>query len=154
VRWTGAALAASPSDFGRGDLGSIIAREPAQILAWLTSIALDQLAFALGPAAAASPSAPLRDAVTRVAQPPRVHALGPHRAALLRCRGATLDDASALLAIASRALAPHLATDPLTRLQITRRLPHPDGIIVERELVAGAATGLDQVPSWTALIAQ
>ena len=152
-RWATSSLVASPLPPVDGELRAILAREPAQILAWLTSIALDQLAFALGPAATASPSAALRDAATRIACAPRLNALGPQRAALVRCRGAALDDALALVAIASRALAPHFAAEPLARLQLTRRLPYAHGIVVERELVAGAMTPLDQVPAWAALLA-
>lgn len=153
ARWAGASLvASSPHSIDRA-LDSILARDPQQILAWLTSIALDQLAFALGAAAASSLSAQLRDAATRITRAPRVNALGPHRAALVRCRGAALDDATTLLAIAGRALAPHFATEPFTRLHLTRRLSYADGIVIERELVAGAATSLDRVPAWAALIA-
>lgn len=135
----------------RTDLEQRIAREPAQVAAWLVSIALDQLAFALGPAVAAQPA--LATAATRIAQPPRSNALGPQRAALARCRDVALDDHSALLALAGRALAPHLAQLPLARLQLTRRLPQALGLVVERELLAAAAVGVDQVPSWAALLA-
>ena len=151
-RWAAASLVGSPSA-AVDPLAAILAREPAQLRAWLTSIALDQLAFALGPAANASPSAALRDAAARITRAPRVNALGPQRAALVRCRGAALDDTSALLAIAGRALAPHFAAEPFARLQLTRRLPYADGIVVERELVAAATTPRDQVPAWAALLA-
>ncbi len=153
ARWAGASLIASAAGSIDAELDSILAREPAQILAWLASIALDQLAFALGAAATSSPFAALRDAAIRITRAPRMDALGSHRAALIRCRGASLDDASSLLAIAGRALAPHFATKPFARLQLTRRLPYADGIVIERELVAGAATPLDQVPAWGALLA-
>jgi len=129
-------------------------RPPDVLLAWLRSIALDQLALALGPQAATASAPPaLRAAVARITRPPRLDALGPARAALVRCRDATLDDESSLLAIAGRALAPHLASQPLAILALTRRLPYPQGSLLERELVAHAATPLDQVPTWDALVA-
>jgi hypothetical protein len=136
VRWVLAALPPMP------------ATEPLDLVR-LQAIAHDQLAFALGAAAASVPA--LRAAVARIAVPPRAGALGSHRAALERCRGVTLDDAGALLRVAARVIAPHLADEPVRRLQITRRLPYPDGSLVERELLAHANTPLDQVPTRAAL---
>lgn len=118
--------------------------------AWLLAIAEDQLAFALGTGAPAA----LAAAVARIATPPRHGALGPHRAALARCRGASLDDPASLIAIAGRALAPHLADDALARLHLTRRLPYALGAVLERELVGSAATPIDHVPKWNALLAR
>lgn len=112
-------------------------------------VAHDQLAFALGSAAASVPA--LQSAVIRIAKPPRAGGLGAHRAALERCRGASLDDGSSLLRVAARALAPHL--DPLRRLQITRRMPYAEGRLVEAELVAAALAPLASVPTWAALTA-
>ena len=165
ARWATAMLPPMPPPSSRptlsrdADLAQILARDPAQIAAWLTSIALDQFAFALGPAAAAAGTASphaaraLGDAAARITHAPRLDALGPQRAALERCRGAALDDDAALLGIAGRALAPHLADHPIARLRLTRRLPYAQGIVVERELVAHAATALDRAPTWAALVA-
>ena len=122
------------------------------VAGWLRSIALDQVAFAVGPEAAAAQPA-LAPAAARIARPPRHGALGSQRAAIVRCRGVRLDDESALHLVAARALAPHLADAPLARWQLTRRLPRVQGLAVDRELVAAATTPLDQVPSWTALAA-
>jgi len=125
------------------------ATEPFDI-ARLENIAHDQLAFALGQAATSVPA--LTSAVARIAKAPRAGNLGPHRLALDRCRGASLDDPSALLRIAARALAPHLATEPLRRLQLTRRLPYEQGRLVQSELDAHASVPLTSVPTWAALV--
>jgi len=124
----------------------LVVREP---LAWLSSIAHDQLAFALQDAAPPL----LADARARIARTPRRDALGPHRLALVRCRGAVLDDPASLVAIAGRALAPHVAANTLACLALTRRLPYVLGLVLERELAANAATPLDDAPTWDALVA-
>lgn len=136
ARWALASLPPMPS------------HEPLD-LARLEAIAHDQLAFALGPAAVSLPA--LQVAITRIAKPPRAGSLGPHRAALDRCRGASLADPTALLRIAARTLAPHLAAEPLRRLQLTRRMPYEQGRLVEAELVAHADVPLTSVPTWAAL---
>ncbi len=155
------AMATDPTDvwLARWALSSLPARTdqrlPDALVAWLHAIALDQLAFALGAQAATAGSPPaLREAAARIAQPPRLGALGTARAALVRCRGATLDDEASLLAIAGRALAPHLASQPLAILALTRRLPYAQGSLLERELVAHAATSLAEAPTWEALVAR
>ena len=151
ARWALAALPPMPPT-GPAELVAMLAREPAQIAGWLASIALDQLAFALGAVPDSAP-APLRAAAARIVRAPRHGALGSQRATARRCRGFLLDDASSLLALASRALAPHLALQPLSALQLTRRLPYDQGNIVEAELIAGAETALADVPAWAALFA-
>jgi hypothetical protein len=121
------------------------------VASWLHELALDQVAFALGSAAASQPA--LASAATRIARPPRHGALGSQRATLVRCRGVRLDDESALQRLAARALAPHLADAPLARWQLTRRLPRAQGLLVESELAVAASTPLDLVPTWAALVA-
>ncbi len=124
--------------------------------AWLAQIGADQLAFALGAAArnaAERLGEPLRAAITRIGRPPRAGQLGPHRAALERVAGISLDDELVLVRIGSRALAPHVAGDRLAQLQLTRALPRPLGLLVERELFAHAATVLANAPAWSALVA-
>ncbi|HEY5927998.1 MAG TPA: hypothetical protein VIV11_40205 [Kofleriaceae bacterium] len=125
--------------------------EPRDGLAWLTGIGTDQMAFALGEAARAMPA--LRAACARIAKPPRVGELGPKRAAIERCRDVSLDDDFAIVRVACRALAPHLAADQLAKLQLIRSLPRPLGLVVSRELALHAATSFDQCPSWAALTA-
>lgn len=123
---------------------------------WLVQIGADQLAFALGVGATTAVSRlgePLRAAIARIHRPPRVGQLGPHRAAIERARDLSLDDDLVLLRLGSRALAPHLAADRLAQLQLTRALPRPLGILVERELLAHSSTLLADAPAWSALVA-
>ena len=122
------------------------------VLAWLAAIGADQMAFALGDAAAKLPA--LATAAARIARPPRAGQLGPQRAAIARCRGVALEDELAFVRVASRALTPHLAANQLVRLQLARRLPRAIGIVVEREVDAHAATSFDQCPAWAILVAQ
>lgn len=136
---------------GRG-LPAMIASEPHDLVAWLSSIGADQLAFALG--AQAASIATLASAVVRIAKPPRAGQLGPRRAAITRCRDIDPADELATVRVAGRALAPHLATNQLARLAVTRRLPRPLGLVVHRELLAHAATFLDHCPTWLALSAE
>lgn len=141
ARWTTASLppltAADP-------------RDAATLLAWLAGIGADQMAFALGEAAAAVPA--LAAAVSRIGQPPRMGQLGPQRAAIARCRDVSLDDELALVRVGCRALAPLLAADPLARLQLIRRLPRALGLVALRELALHASAPLDQGPRRAALV--
>lgn len=133
-------------------LETLLVRPSADVLAWLSSVGADQLAFALGGAAASHPL--LAAAAVRIGKAPRAGQLGPQRAAIARCRGISLDEGErALLVVASRALASHLATDPVGRLQLPRRLPRTLGILVQNELIAHASTSVDHAPSWAALLA-
>lgn len=143
ARWATAALPPRADD-----------RAPPVLMTWLRAIATDQLAYALG-AQAATPTAPreLREAAARIARPPRLGGLGSPRAALARCRGASLDDELSLVAIAARALAPHLASHPLAILSVSRRLPYEPGSALEREIVAHASAPLADAPTWAALVA-
>ncbi len=130
----------------------LIAGDAASVLERLAAIGADQLAFALGAPAATHPQ--LAAAAARIASPPRRDHLGSQRAAIGRARGISLDDVpAALVIVAARALAPHLRMDPLARLQLTRRLPRPLGLVVERELDVHAASPLDHAPTWAALLA-
>lgn len=130
----------------------LIAGDGAAVLARIAAIGADQLAFALGAPATTQPI--LAAAAARITTPPRLTNLGSQRAAIGRARGISLDDVpAALVTIAARALAPHLSTDPLAHLQLTRRLPRPLGLLVERELVAHAASPLAHAPTWAALLA-
>jgi hypothetical protein len=103
-------------------------------LAWLVAVGTEQLACALG-----------RSSRTD---------LGPRRAAIERCNDAKLDDELSLVRIACRAIAPHLATNRLAVLQLTRAQPRPIGLVMERELLAHSEVPLDQVPTWGALVAR
>jgi hypothetical protein len=122
------------------------------VLDWLTEVGADQLAYALGEQATAMPA--LAAARVRIHEPPRADQLGPRRAAIARCRGVSLDDDLALVRIACRALAPHLATNQLAALELIRKLPRPIGFVVARELAAHAATSFDECPTWAALAAR
>jgi hypothetical protein len=77
----------------------------------------------------------------------RRDALGPARALIVRCEGGDV------LAIAARALAPHLAHDPLAGRRLAVRLPRDLGRAIERELAAHAADPLADAPAWAALVA-
>jgi hypothetical protein len=161
ARWVLALLPPMPLDphaAGKGraaELARWIAREPDALARWLRSIALDQLAFAMAPVPRTDDvPRELRLAAARIEKFPRKDALGPKRAALARCRDANLDDFASLVTVAGRALAPHLAEHALACMQLTRRLPYEDGIVLERALDANADSALDQVPTWDALFAQ
>lgn len=116
------------------DRERLVAREPAALVAWLDAIAADQIAHALG-------------------RPTRLQDLGSRRHAITRCHGLSLDDARALHVIASRALAPHLSRDPLTRLQLTRRMPYPVGCLVDETALSTESTTLEHAPPWSTLLA-
>jgi len=151
VRWATADV--PPMVTGDRAIDAMLAREPTALVAWLGAIGADQLAFALGPALARS-IATLAPAVGRIEKAPRVGQLGPRRAAITRCRDIDPTDELATLRVAGRALAPHLATNQLARLALSRRMPRPLGLVVYGELLAHAATLLDQCPSWRALSAE
>jgi hypothetical protein len=119
--------------------------------AWLLGIGADQLAFALGAHARQLPQ--LAAAHARIAKPPRAGHLGPQRAAIERARGLSLDDDRTVIRVACRALAPHLATNRLAQLQLSRAWDIASGRIIEHELAASADVSLDQVPAWAALVA-
>ena len=144
--------AITPALVAPRSLAEAVRLAPGALRAWLEAIGLDQLAFALGPhAAAAQPvvGARLAVAAARIAQAPRHAALGPRRAAIARARIA-LDD-TALIRIGARALAPH--ADGLARRQLAVRLPHALGRSVLAELREHAATPLADAPGWPALAA-
>jgi hypothetical protein len=125
--------------------------DDAVVAAWLGGIGADQMAFALGETARSIPA--LAAAVARIDKPPRAGELGPQRAAIARCRDVSLDEDLSFVLVGCRALAPHLATHQLAKLQVILRLPRPIGIVVARELALHAATSFDQCPSWAALAA-
>jgi hypothetical protein len=152
ARFATASLPPMPA-VARRPLDQVLVRPAPHVLAWLSSVGADQLAFALGAAASSHPL--LAAAAARIARSPRTGQLGPQRAAITRCRGVSLDEGErALVVVAGRALAPHLAVDPVGRLQLTRRLPRALGILVENELLAHASIALDQAPSTAALFAE
>jgi hypothetical protein len=130
------------------EIERIVVRDPDDVVRWLSSIGADQLAFALGSAAATHPR--LADAAARIAKPPRVHNLGPQRSSILRCQGVRLDDELALIVVGSRALASHLRDDLVGRMQLVRRIPRAIGIVVDREISTASIEG---APSWAALAA-
>jgi len=134
-------------------LERVLVRSSTEVHAWLSSVGSDQLAFALGSHAATHPL--LLAASVRIGRAPRVGQLGPQRAAIARCRGISLGEGErALLVVASRALAPHLANDPIGRLQLPRRLPRALGVLVENELITHASTPIDHAPTWAALLVE
>jgi hypothetical protein len=152
ARWVTATMPPMPV-VPHGALEHKLAGDRAGILDWLVDVGADQVAFAVGDAAAARGQR-LARAHARIALPPRRDGLGPKRAALERCRGVSLDDErSALLVIGARSLAPHLAVDPVAALQLTRRLPSTDGIRIAAVLAAHAADPVAHAPTWTALLA-
>lgn len=118
-------------------------------VAWLADAGADQFALALGEQARAVPV--LAAALDRIAKPPRIGRLGPARAAIARCRDVTLDDDLAFVRVGSRALAPHLATDQLAFLRLTRSMPRAIASVVVHEVRAHAATSFDQCPAWDAV---
>lgn len=146
ARWATAALPPMPLE-----PGSARRWPPGEPLAWLSAIGADQLAFALGEPAKAMPA--LVAACERIERTPRKDRLGPQRAAIARCLDVALDDDLALLRVAARALAPHLASDPVARLQLIRSVPRPIGLVLARELATHAAAPVDQGPAWAALVA-
>lgn len=125
------------------------------LIEWLVAVGTDQLAHALrsaGPstlAAIAKTVPTLTAASIRIERPPRFGALGPARAAIARCRDASVGRTEGLLAIGARALAPH--TDTLARRQLAVRLPRPLGLMLRDELERHGSTSTDQVPTWSAL---
>jgi len=134
-------------------LERVLVRSSTDVHAWLSSVGADQLAFALGNPAASHPL--LSAASDRIGRTPRVGQLGPQRAAIARCRGISLGEGErALLVVASRALAPHLANDPVGRIQLPRRLPRALGVLVENELITHASTPIDHAPTWAALLVE
>lgn len=119
--------------------------EPRDPLAWLASVGADQLAFALGDAAARADSQLVRDAAARIARPPRAGQLGSRRAAALRCRDVRPDDDLRYVRIGTRAVAPRL--DLAEQRAIVLRLPRAIGLVVDDELRARAADPRDDAPS-------
>nr|HEX4318808.1 hypothetical protein [Kofleriaceae bacterium] len=119
------------------------AGEPADPLAWLASIGADQVAFALGDAAARAESALVRAAAARIAQPPRAGRLGTRRGALARCR--VPDDDLRLPRIGARAVAPHL--DAVAQRRLVLRLPHAIGLAIAGELRAHAGDPIAEAPA-------
>lgn len=136
IRAALAAPAPTPADvwLARWALADLPVAAPSIIpldLAWLVRIGTEQIAFALGRSTKAG--------------------LGPRRAAIERCKDAKLDDELSIVRVACRALAPHLATNRLAVLQLTRAQPRPIGLVIERELLAHSEVSLDQVPTLDAL---
>lgn len=156
ARWAMADMPPLSSAPYTHDLERLVARPRAALEAWLVEIGADQLVYALG-SQLATTRPELAAARERIARPPRRGNLGPRRAAVLRCRGITLDEGragvpSAVLTIAMRALAPHLARDPLTRMQLVRRFPRALGVRLAAELDAHAAAPLADAPALAALV--
>lgn len=142
-------LPAADLDGPPGSLADALRLPADALLRWLTEIGADQLAYAIGAAGGAPPPDPrLRVAAIRIAQAPRVGALGPVRAAIARCRGAA---EPALIRIAARTLAPH--TNALARRQLAVRLPRAIGALVLAELHTHAHAARDATASWAALAA-
>jgi hypothetical protein len=156
ARWTCAAIPILPApEAARVTVASIeeaVKLRGAALRAWLDSIGLDQLAYALGPRVRETSTVlgeRLVRAATRIHLAPRVGELGPRRSAIERARG-ELDELS-LLRIAARAIAPH--TDPISRHQLAVRLPRDVGSVLLSELADHAAVPIAHVPTWRALAA-
>jgi hypothetical protein len=194
VRWACAELpplpAIDPALRAPHSIDEAIRLSGAALEDWLASIGADQLALVLRAAGTPVVAAAavrlagdrLHAAMIRIAVPPRVDALGPARAAILRAgipgtpakpRGPVDEQAATHLAhpgehAATRAQ-PGLAgdhllvrigaraiaayADGLVRRQLAVRLPRPLGGIVHDELVAHAATPVAHCPTWPALAA-
>lgn len=147
ARWAAASLVPVPAaDVTRPRTIHDVPRMAAgDLVTWLTDVGADQLAFALGPAAARL----VAHAVDRIGRAPRVNRLGTRRAAIERCR---LDlTAEAPLLIGARAVAPY--TDAIVRRQIALRLPRTRGSTVLAELAAWARDAIETAPTWDALAA-
>ena len=179
ARWACAEIPPLPATSDRpvGSVYDAIRLPGDKLVAWLSEIGADQLAFALraaGPDALARVAASASDralgarlavAAARLDRPPRLDALGPVRAAIARCRlerqsredrdgiaRAQLElDVTALVRIGARAIAPYV--DALAARQLTVRMPHSLGLAVRRELVTHASTPVDRCPTWRALAA-
>src|SRR5690606_8672440 len=113
ARWACAAIpplpAIDPRSTTPASIGGAIQLAGPGLRAWLESVGIDQLAFALGPHAAAATTAlgdRLATAAHRIARAPREGQLGSRRAAIARA-GGDLDDL-ALVRIGARAIAPHV----------------------------------------------
>ena len=179
ARWACAEIPPLPATSDRpvGSVYDAIRLPGDKLVAWLSEIGADQLAFALraaGPDALARVAASAPDralgarlavAAARLDRPPRLDALGPVRAAIARCQlerqsredrdgiaRAQLElDVTALVRIGARAIAPYV--DALAARQLTVRMPHSLGLAVRRELVTHASTPVDRCPTWRALAA-
>lgn len=121
---------------------------------WLTEVGADQLAHALAsqPHALAEIAHVVGErihvAARRIRVAPRAGELGPTRAAIERSR---VEGGNVLLAIGTRAIAPHV--DRETARQLAARCPRPLGLALLAELARQADTPLDRAPTWVALSA-
>ena len=132
ARWASSSLVAlPPAELVRPrtlhDVARLGARE---LVAWLSDVGADQLAFALGPAAA--------------------RLVGPALERIARCTIEMSPDAPLL--IGARAIAPY--TDALVRRQLALRLPRPRGRALWSELVQWAREPSEAAPAWDALAAE
>jgi hypothetical protein len=119
----------------------VLRMSAAAVRGWLTEVGRDQLAFALGEHATALGDA-LAPAIARIARAPRIGELGPRRAAVERAQGEPF-------VIGVRAIAPHL--EVVIARGLVLRFPHPEGLVLARELTAHAAA---RSAAWPALIAR
>ncbi len=158
ARWATATIPPMPAiDEPRvTSLASALRVDAATLEAWLASTGADQLALALGAAGGGALDAAarivgerLRAAALRIRHAPRLGGLGSTRAAIARCR-VTLD-ATALVRIGARAIAPHVTALP--RRQLAHRLPRDLGLVVGDELARAANAALAEAPRWDALAA-
>ncbi len=124
--------------------------------AWLAEVGIDQIAFAAGAEGALlerSLGARVGAAIARISRAPRSGELGSRRAAITRCQPRVAGEATDLVVIGARSIAPHLSGDAIAPAQIAHRLARPLGLRVLDELVAGASDPVDDAPSWRAVIA-
>jgi hypothetical protein len=134
VRWACSELPALPATSDRAVLRveDLISVPNDALAAWLERVGHGQLAYA---ASLARPGAARRDE------------LGPARGVIARCRGGDP------VAIAARALAPHVIAHAAAPRQLAVKLPRDRGLLLERELAAHAGEPLADVPTWPALVA-
>ena len=148
ARWATARFPTVPPADGRArptTREDVVFLAAPQLRAWLEEVGADQLAYALGDKASAL-GARMAAVLARIAHPPRAGELGPRRAALARANLSL--DATALIRIGARAIAPHL--DAAMREVLVHRLPRPLGLVVRAEIL-GAPAGPG--PTWRALAA-
>lgn len=159
ARWATSAippmLAVDATERWPSSIDAAVRLDAARLRAWLERVGADQLALALGAAGGDAVASAvrvvgptLRDAVVRIAKPPRLGALGSARAAIARSR-VELDD-RALVRIGARAIAPYV--DALARLRLMHRLPRAIGLAIGEALMFHGAP-LSDAPRWTALAA-
>ncbi|CAN5859614.1 hypothetical protein BH11MYX2_BH11MYX2_19550 [soil metagenome] len=117
------------------------------VLAWLTGVGADQLAFAVGDAAAQFGPTVI-EAGRRIAKPPRLNALGPRRDAINRAQ-VTPPVWQHLHVIGARAVAPHV--DATMASVLVHRFDRAIGTVLRDELRVHSALPPSTTATWRAL---